>query len=150
MGATPLDLDEVHNLLPKHISTQGELDELEALNIIQGYRWAFSRKRNNIFSIPFLLKLHKNMFGTVWLWAGNYRRPQTNIGVEPFRISLEVAQLLEDVKFQLTNDTYGIDEICARFHHRLVWIHPFTNGNGRHARLMTDLFLYNRGQPLFT
>jgi Fic-DOC domain mobile mystery protein B len=101
-------------------------------------------------TLPFLLKLHKNMFGEVWSWAGKYRRSQTNIGVEPFRIPSETGQLLEEVVFQLHSNTYTMDEIATRFHHKLVWIHPFTNGNGRHARLMTDLLLYTHGHPLFT
>jgi Fic-DOC domain mobile mystery protein B len=149
-GATPLDPDEIHNLRLKHISTQKDLDELEAANIIQGQLWAFSQKRKTIMTLPFLLKLHKNMFGEVWSWAGKYRRSQTNIGVEPFRIPSETGQLLEEVVFQLHSNTYTMDEIATRFHHKLVWIHPFTNGNGRHARLMTDLLLYTHGHSLFT
>ncbi len=149
-GATPLEPDEIYNLRLKHISTQKELDELEATNIIQGQQWAFSKKRKNILNITFLLTLHKHMFGEVWSWAGKYRRTQTNIGVEPFRIPLETGHLLEEVTFQLQNNIYSMDEISTRFHHKLVWIHPFTNGNGRHARMMTDLLLHVYGHPIFT
>ncbi|MEI8320751.1 MAG: mobile mystery protein B [Alphaproteobacteria bacterium] len=149
-GATPFEADEIHNLLQKHISTQKELDELEQRNIVQGSLWAFSEKRKNILTSSFLLKLHKKMFDEVWSWAGKQRDYQTNIGVAPHMISLEIAQLLGDVEFQIQSSTYHLDEIVARFHHRLVCIHPFRNGNGRHARLMADLLLYNQNQPIFT
>ena len=148
-SATPLELDEIHTLLQKHISTQKELDEAEAENIVNGQNWAFSRKRNHILTIPFLLKVHKKMFEHVWAWAGKYRKRDTNIGVTPHQISLELINLLDNVKFWIKNSVYSFDEIAVRFHHKLVWIHPFPNGNGRHARLMTNLLLYNYDKPQF-
>ncbi len=149
-GATPLELDEIQNILPQHISTQKELDEVEAENIIQAQQWAFSRRRTDIFTVPFILKVHKKMFGNVWKWAGKYRTCSTNIGVEPYRVPFELSKLLEDTKFWIQHSTYSLDEIAARFHHKLVWIHAFPNGNGRHARLMANLLLYQYSQPVFS
>lgn len=90
------------------------------------------------------------MFGRVWKWAGTYRRTGKNIGVDAYRISMEPRQLLDDVRYWIEHDTYLPDEIAARFHHRLVWIHLFPNGNGRHARTATNLLLKTLGQPRFT
>ena len=57
--------------------------------------------------------------------------------------------LLDDVRFQIEYRSWSIDEISARFHHRLVYIHPFPNGNGRCARTMTDLLLHRSGHQRF-
>ena len=91
------------------------------------------------------------MFGDVWGWAGSFRTSQKNIGIDPWQIATELGQLLGDLNAWIKYDTYPPDEIAARFHHRLAQIHPFPNGNGRHARLMTDLLLEQiLNQPRFT
>ena len=98
----------------------------------------------------FLNGLHKRMFGRVWKWAGRYRQSNKNIGVEAYRVPTELRQLIDDTAYWINNDTFPPDEIAARFHHKLVWIHPYPNGNGRHARLATDLLLTALGKPRFT
>jgi Fic-DOC domain mobile mystery protein B len=149
-GATPLDPDEAAGLVPTHIATREQLDEWEAENIHEGERWAASLRRRDLFDDAFLRKLHQRMFGRTWRWAGAYRRTEKNIGLAPERIAVEVRQLLGDLRAQIASAVEPIDRIAARFHHRLVSIHPFANGNGRHARLMTDLVLEAQGAERFS
>lgn len=150
-GATPLDLDEINGLIPIHISTQGELNEWEAANILSAQNWLFSLSNHGDFlTIDFTKSLHKKMFSETWKWAGLFRSSAKNIGVDPQMITTELKKLLDDVAYHVVNSTFPMDEIAYRFHHRLVWMHPFPNGNGRHARLMTDLLLVQTGEPRFT
>jgi len=150
-GATPLDPDESAGLVPGHIATREQLDEWEADNILAGERWAAgAAKRREILDDAFLRELHRQMFERTWKWAGSYRASGKNIGIAPERIAEEVRKLLEDTKAQLAGKVAPTDEIAARFHHRLVSIHPFPNGNGRHARLLTDLLLAANGAEPFT
>jgi len=150
-GATPLDPDESAGLVPGHIATREQLDEWEADNILAGERWAAgAAKRREILDDAFLRELHRQMFERTWKWAGSYRASEKNIGIAPERIGEEVRKLLEDTKAQLAGKVAPTDEIAARFHHRLVSIHPFPNGNGRHARLLTDLLLAANGAEPFT
>jgi Fic-DOC domain mobile mystery protein B len=81
------------------------------------------------------------MFSAVWVWAGQVRRTDKNIGVDKFTIRTEVRKLVDDARYWRDNDVFVPDEHAVRFHHRLVWIHPFPNGNGRHARMMADLIV---------
>lgn len=149
-GATPLDADYSAQLMPKHITTQSQLNEWEAVNIQEARKWAFLKYRSKrILDIGFIKKLHTKMFEKTWEWAGQWRTCQTNIGVEPYRIITELGQLLSDIEYYTNNHTYSMDEIAVRLHHKLVWIHPFPNGNGRHARLMADIFLKDHQMPLF-
>lgn len=140
-GVTPIDPDEVEGLLLSHITNQSELNRWEQDNILEAEQWALRREPDNLLSVDFILKLHERMFGTVWRWAGSFRRSEKNLGVDPLLIRTSLMELLEDVKAWIELKTYPADEIAARFHHRLVSIHPFPNGNGRHARLMADLLL---------
>lgn len=148
-GATPLDADELACLIPKHITTQGELNEWEQLNILHGEDWA-RRQRKDILDEAFMRQLHIQMFGETWSWAGIFRKSDKNIGVEWQHVGVTLRNLLDDVRYQIERTTYPPDEIAARFHHRLVAIHPFPNGNGRHARMMADLLIQKLGQPKFT
>lgn len=148
-GATPLDADELASLIPGHITTQGELNEWEQLNIVQGDTWA-RKQRKEILDEGFLRRLHQQMFGETWRWAGSFRKSDKNIGVDWLQIGVELKKLLDDVRFQVANGSLPLDEIAVRFHHRLVAIHPFPNGNGRHARLIADLLIERLGRPRFT
>ena len=148
-GATPLDADELACLIPKHITTQGELNEWEQLNIEHGETWG-RRQRKDILGEAFVRQLHKEMFGETWSWAGSFRKSDKNIGVVWQHVGVKLRDLLDDVRYQIDHATYPPDEIAARFHHRLVAIHPFPNGNGRHARMMSDLLIQKLGQPRFT
>jgi Fic-DOC domain mobile mystery protein B len=150
-GATPLDADEAHGLRLSHITSRGELDRWEQENISEAEAWAFRRKPKDILTIGFLKRMHKRMFGTVWRWAGARRTSGKNIGVDAWQIDTGLQNLCADCAIWIAYGTYPPDEIAARFHHRLTAIHPFPNGNGRHARLMTDILLVHLlGQPRFT
>ena len=148
-AATPLDEEERDGLIPAYITLRGELNEAEQANILEAEEWALSRTRD-VLDEKFLNGLHKRMFGRVWKWAGRYRQSNKNIGVEAYRVPTELRQLIDDTAYWINNDTFPPDEIAARFHHKLVWIHPYPNGNGRHARLATDLLLTALGKPRFT
>jgi Fic-DOC domain mobile mystery protein B len=140
-GATPLDPDEARGLLLSHITSRSELDRWEQENIAEAESWAFRRTPRDILSDGFIKSLHKKMFGTVWRWAGDFRTTGKNIGVPSWQIVAELRNLCADCSTWIEHDTYPPDEIAVRFHHRLTVIHPFPNGNGRHARLMTDIML---------
>ena len=140
-GATPLDPDEKEGLKFSHITTRGELDELEQANIEQGLAWVSRRRGGNIFDDAFVRMLHKRLFGDVWDWAGEYRHTEKNIGVDPMQISVQLCVLLGDAKYQAERGVFSPLEAAARFHHRMVQIHPFANGNGRHARIAADILL---------
>lgn len=140
-GATPLEYDEMEGLLLTHITTRAELDRWEMDNINRAYQWADRLKHRNILNEDFICLLHKRMFGNVWKWAGQFRESDKNIGIPWVEIAVELKLLCDDVNAWLEFNTYPPDEFAARFHHRLVYIHPFANGNGRHARLMADLIL---------
>lgn len=141
--ATPLDPDEAQGLLLSHITTQGELDRWEHDNIIEAIEWLEKRKPKAILNDQFIKKLHKRMFCNVWDWAGKFRRSDKNIGCSWHQIPMLLRNLYDDTNLWVNQQTATHDEIAVRFHHRLVSIHPFPNGNGRHARLMTDLLLEN-------
>lgn len=150
-AATPLDPDEAAGLIPAHIRTQAELNEWEQTNILEGQRWALSRRtRAAPLTEAFVRQLHKRMFGKTWQWAGTFRSSDKNIGVDWRQVGVQLKDLLEDTRYRLDHGTYPLDEIAARFHHRLVSIHPFPNGNGRHARLMADVLLVRRGAEPFS
>lgn len=147
-GATPLDPDDAAGLIPSHIATQGQLNEWEFQNVAEGRAWALSRKRKELLTADFARELHRRMFGKTWKWAGNFRKKETNPGIDPKNISVELKKLFDDVAYQIEEKSMPLDEIGARFHHRLTQIHPFPNGNGRHARLMTDILLkLNDAEP---
>ncbi|ESQ82484.1 mobile mystery protein B [Asticcacaulis benevestitus] len=148
-ASPPITPEEREGVIPSYITLRAELNEAEQANIFQAQEWAFKKKRD-ILSEKFLTDLHKRMFKDVWKWAGVFRRTGPNIGVDPYRIGMDLHQLLGDVQFWIDNATYEPDEIATRFHHRLVQIHPFPNGNGRHSRLATDLLLVAMNRAAFT
>jgi len=149
-GATPLDLNEIDSLLPSHITTQEQLNEWEQTNIARAHLWLASARAGDVLSETFVRELHRRMFDETWRWAGMFRKTERNLGVAPEQIALQLRDLLEDARYWLQHQTHSIDEAAVRFHHRLVSIHPFANGNGRHARLITDLMLARAGGAAFT
>lgn len=149
-GATPIDLDEIKDLIPDYISTMGELNQVEQSNIADAFVWVDRQALDELLTGTFVFKLHERMFNQVWRWAGQTRRSNKNIGVMKEHIMNDLAQLLGDAKYWVDHGVFSKDEAAARFHHRLVQIHIFPNGNGRHARLMTDLFLKKYGEPSFS
>lgn len=140
-GTTPLDPDEIEGLKFTHITTRGELDELEQANITEGLRWLGRRRRGDVLTDDFVRKFHARLFGEVWDWAGTYRLREKNIGIDPFQIAVQLRTLLDDARYWAENDTFPPLEAAARFHHRMVQIHPFPNGNGRFARIVADIYL---------
>jgi len=140
-GSTPLDRDEAGGLRLTHITSREELNLFEAENIRAGMMWAWHSRKKEMLDEGFIKLLHQKMFGDVWTWAGAFRQSNKNIGVAREMIGVELRKLCADVKYWIEFKSWAVDEVAVRFHHRLVWIHPFVNGNGRHARMMTDLLL---------
>lgn len=149
-GATPLDPDEQEGLLLSWVTTRADLNQAEQDNIDSAAAWALRRRNADVASVNFALTLHKEMFRKVWSWAGTYRETERNIGIAPHRIGQEVASLFDDVSYWVRELTFDPDEICVRLHHRLAQVHPFPNGNGRHARLMADLLAGSLGVEPFS
>jgi Fic-DOC domain mobile mystery protein B len=149
-GATPLDPNELAGLVPNYITTQGDLNQLERENILAAATWALGKSNHDCMNISFCLDLHKRMFSRVWKWAGKTRLTDKNIGVPKEQIFMKLKLLFDDTEFWIQDRTFGFDEIAARFHHRLVAIHAFPNGNGRHARLMTEVIQIVNGVTQFT
>ena len=144
-GQAPLDDDEKGGLLIETISTRDELDEFEQANIQQAVEWSMKSSflREEILSESFILKVHKKMFDEVWEWAGAKRKTNKNIGVDKYQISIEINKLLDDCNRWIDKKIFEADEIAIRFSHGLVQINIFPNGNGRHSRLMADIFISN-------
>jgi Fic-DOC domain mobile mystery protein B len=150
-GQTPLDPDEIHGLRIDWVTTRASLDDVEHENIQKGIDWAARAvRRRALLADDFLRELHRRMFGDVWTWAGRYRTSEKNIGVAPHRIAECVRNLVEDAQIWMADDVYVVDERVARFHHRLVAIHPFPNGNGRFSRAAADLLMRQTGAAPLT
>ena len=154
-GNTLLSPEEQAELIPT-LSTKEELNEWERQNIIEAAAWALDAKyarhagRNGPLTDSYVRELHRRMFDQTWKWAGRYRASDRNIGVPHHQIRDALAVLLGDVRYWMEHQTYPPDEIAIRFHHRLVSVHCFPNGNGRHARLMADVLAQKQGMPVFT
>lgn len=147
--ATPLTLDERKGLLPSDITYRSELNKAEQENILRAQDWALSRRRG-VLTEKFVKDLHRRMLGDVWRWAGTFRTSERNIGIAYYRIPMALRELLADTAAWVEHKAYPPDEIAVRFHHRLVEIHPFPNGNGRHSRLIADLLVMQLGRERFT
>ncbi len=147
-GATPIDDEEAAQLLPSHLNSKAELNAWEQSNIVSAVSWA-RRSRSLILTEAYIRELHKQMFNETWEWAGTYRTSNKNIGVDCSQIVSSVADLVKTVEYWISNETYSVDETAIRAHHRLVLIHPFPNGNGRHARLWSDIIAEKHNRPPF-
>jgi len=152
-GQTPLDEDEKEGLLLKSITTLGELNEFEQQNIEKAVQWLRSKKirAEEILSEKFVRELHRRMYAGVWKWAGEFRRTDKNIGTGKHYIGTELKQLFDDCLYWIEHHSFPVEEITIRFKHRLVQIHCFVNGNGRHSRLMSDFMMEKIfNLPVFT
>lgn len=152
-GQTPLDEEEKEGLRIKSITTQKELNELEQLNIEKAVEWTIhtNLKPERILSEKFIKDLHKKMYGDIWKWAGEFRKSEKNIGIKWTQIGIELKNLIEDAKYWIENKIYSSEEISIRFKHRIVAIHCFPNGNGRHSRMMGDILMESIfGKEVFT
>lgn len=152
-GQTPLEDEESDGLLIPTITTRRELDEFEQSNIEHAVEWTLrSRfKAERVFSERFIRDLHRRMYGSVWKWAGEFRTTEKNIGIDPTMIAVELRKLLDDAAFWVGNETFEPDETAIRLKHRIVQIHCFPNGNGRHSRLLADIVANHLlGRPVFS
>jgi Fic-DOC domain mobile mystery protein B len=150
-GKTPLSPEELADLIP-NLATKEELNEWERENILRAREWAVGDRTAapDLASDDYVRKLHTRMFDQTWRWAGKYRRSEKNIGIPFHEIRERLVVLFDNVRYWIENNTYPLDEIAVRFHHGLVLIHPFPNGNGRHARLIADVIVMKLGRPAFT
>ena len=149
-GATPLDPDEATGLVPSHITTQADLNAWEQANILQAVRWVARQKKRDLLTEGFMRDLHRRMFDQTWKWAGTFRQSNKNIGVDWTQVAVKLRNLLDNTRFQIDHKVFEPDELVVRFHHQLVWVHAFPNGNGRHARLMADVLAQQLGRPRMT
>ena len=149
-GATPLDPDEAAGLVPSHITTQADLNAWEQANILQAVRWVARQKKRDLLTEGFVRDLHRRMFDQTWKWAGTFRQSNKNIGVDRTQVAVKLLNLLDITRFQIDHKVFEPDELVVRFHHQLVWVHAFPNGNGRHARLMADVLAQQLGRPRMT
>ena len=152
-GQTPLDEDEKEGLLIPTIATRGELDEFEQQNIEKAVEWSLHRKfkKETILSEAFIKEVHRRMYADVWAWAGEFRKTNKNLGADKLQIGIELKKLLDDTEYWIEHKTFQQDEIAVRFKHRIVSIHCFANGNGRHSRLMADIIIEHIfKKPVFT
>lgn len=149
-GQTPLDPDEKAGLLPQHLATKGDLNDWEQENLLRALRWLKRARSPDVLSEGFCRTLHSKMFDLTWAWAGTFRKSDKNIGCDWTQVAVRLNTLFGNVRWWIENATFPVDEIAARFHRDLVWIHPFPNGNGRHSRMMADALLRSMGQPAFT
>jgi len=152
LGNTPLDPDELAQLVP-NLATQAELNEWERQNILEANEWELNPRvlrRQDPLIEPYLRELHRRMFDRTWKWAGTYRQKNKNLGVPFHQILNRLAVILGDAQYWIEHKIFEIDEIAIRFHHRLVWVHAFPNGNGRHARLLADAIAAKNGREPFS
>jgi Fic-DOC domain mobile mystery protein B len=149
-GSTPLEPGEQDGLIPTWIATRGDLNSAEQENIARAVAWV--RRLNwepSDITQAWLKNLHARMFADVWRWAGVYRTHDTNLGGPWHQIPVAVEDLVRDILAQ-AGGTWSFDEVAVRFHHRLVSIHLFPNGNGRHARLAADVLVEALGERRFS
>ena len=149
-GATSLDGEELEGLLPSHLVSRSQLNEWEQQNIEAALLWLSRQRRPRPLEEAWLRRLHREMFGQSWRWAGQYRSSDKSIGADWRQIRMQVPALLADMAYQVEHRVEPVDQIAVRFHHRLVSIHPFPNGNGRHSRLIADVLIEQLGAPRFS
>ncbi len=151
-GSTPLDADEAAALVPTHVTTQADLNAWEQHNILQGREWAQrpTQTKRELLDEGFIRELHRRMFCDTWKWAGKFRSTDKNIGIGWEHIAVQLRNLLDNTRYQRDHTECSPHDLAIRFHHRLVWIHPFPNGNGRVSRLMADLLAARLGRDAFS
>lgn len=156
-GNTPLEDEAIRGLKPVWVATRDDLNEVEAENVAEGYRW-LGRSRPAVavqLDAPFVSELHRRLFSKVWRWAGTYRKADLNLGISWHAITTEVKQLTDDFAYRLDETRRpaapeALDAACVEYHFRMVHIHPFLNGNGRHARASADALAMALDRPAFS
>ncbi len=152
-GQTPIDEEEKEGLKIKTILYQSQLNEFEQKNIEDALLWIKGKNFavEKVLTETFVKDIHKRMYKDVWRWAGLFRKTEKNIGVPFHKIGIELKYLLDDTRFWIENKVFEPDEIAMRFKHRLVSIHCFPNGNGRHSRVMADIVIQKLfDRPVFS
>jgi Fic-DOC domain mobile mystery protein B len=147
-GHTAIGDEDREGLIPTYIATRGELFAAEEANIATA-TYGLHPTPSELLDDLYLRRLHQAMFDRVWRWAGRYRTGEANIGIDPADIGIQVRALAGDATSWAANASFDLDELAVRFHHRLVQIHPFVNGNGRHGRVAADLLIQSLGRPVF-
>jgi Fic-DOC domain mobile mystery protein B len=148
-GFTPITYEEAVALVPDWVETRGQLNEVEAEAIATALAGLpTDLKLPTILDVAWLVGLHRSMLGPVWRWAGQYRQNELSIGQDWHRIPSLMQLAVEDAGYWFAH--MEADEAALRFHHRLVWVHPFSNGNGRWSRIVADLAVVACGRPAFT
>jgi Fic-DOC domain mobile mystery protein B len=148
----PLTPEERARLLPS-LSTRAQLNEIERININAARVWAMRSsglRRDDLLTEGFSRELHRRMFNGIWRGAGRYRTAERNPGWEPHRIAEGVAMFFDDAEGWLRFSTYPVHEAAVRLHLRLAAIHPWSDGNGRHARLVADIVVAAHGEKPLT
>jgi Fic-DOC domain mobile mystery protein B len=151
-ASTAISLEDAAGLIP-NLATRQELNEFEYTNLLEARTWVLNDRRLkklDPFAEPFIRDLHRRMLNQTWRWAGQYRTSNPNLGIPFHLIREELGRLLGDARYWVENKTYDLDEIATRFHHRIVSIHPFPDGNGRHGRLLADVVLAKWGREPFS
>lgn len=144
-GAAPLTADDLDGLIPRdYITTQEQLNQWEQANITKALGWLSGVKRDCLAD-SFVYELHRRMFDDTWEWAGARRLRETNVGCDPNHILTNVRQLVDNARHWIDRGTYEPYEAVARYSHKMVTIHPFRNGNGRHSRLIGDCLAMTLG-----
>ena len=149
-GSTPLDPEEADGLKPSHIMDMAALNEWEYANILDAEGWAFAHRHSTVLNDAFVRELHRRMFDRCWHWAGKYRRSDKNIGAHWPTIAEGVREMCTNAVTWIEQAAFPRTEAAVRLHLRCVQIHPFVNGNGRHARLLADVWLHGLGEPRLT
>jgi Fic-DOC domain mobile mystery protein B len=126
------------------------LNAWEQANILLAERWVARQIKRDLLNEGFVRDLHRRMFDQTWKWAGTFRQSNKNIGVDWTQVAVKLRNLLDNTRFQIDHAVFEADELVVRFHHQLVWVHAFPNGNGRHARLMADVLAQQLGRPRMT
>ncbi|MDQ3544670.1 MAG: mobile mystery protein B, partial [Actinomycetota bacterium] len=151
-NTTPLEAEDFAQLIPTDVATRSDLNAVERDNILAARLWAFTghpfKSVADLLHETALDDIHRRMFGDVWRWAGMRRTRATNIGVDPILIVPALRDALDDAKYWHEHATFEPIEHAVRLHHRLVLVHPYVNGNGRHARFVADVYLRIIGEPL--
>lgn len=150
--STPLDADDFAQLIPTDVATQADLNAVERDDIFSARLWAFGGRPiatvEELFTVAAIDDIHRRMFGNVWRWAGLRRTRVTNIGVDPTQIVAQLHDILDDARYWHANGVFDPVETAVRAHHRLVSVHPYVNGNGRHARFVADLHMRATGEAV--
>ena len=148
-GETPIN--DISGLILRNVTTRSQLNDLEAENIRKAvviYLAAKPTKRQAPFTLNWIYKLHQQMFGYVWAWAGTKRTVELNFGVPVHQIDVLLQNMLDTLEYRRRSDAIDMLEESARLHHQAVYIHPFLNGNGRWARLLANIWLARNDSPI--